>query len=397
MNNNLTFHRSLTASFQSKVDLNYWDKVLEFFEQKNYTETIRAIIRYLDSSIETKFANPSKTSYSIPHGSIIVNIEITDVLLRIQAPFLTITGSKLVPLLRQTAQLNFAPMTLAQIQLENEQLYYKYECPLNLCEPLKIYDVLREICINADNYDDEFITKFNAVRLREPQIVGYDTEKQNKAWDLTQQYIQEALTAYEQLDNKRLTQFLWDVLIITLLKIDFICAPQGYLRTEMEKTISYLNSKDDYYQRLNSGKEFLKRLQTMPKETFTRDLYSIDIFVPYKYFTNLDGVRNSLKYAHETSSGEMKANDPLGATLTLEYGILNLFYNNNLDDKIATILMTTLEKSSAKPLNESSKILYDAVNGIMTDASLATVTAPVSIQQKNNGNNKGFFGKLFGL
>jgi hypothetical protein len=169
------------------------------------------------------------------------------------------------------------------------------------------------------------------------------------------------------------------------------------LRNEIEKSISYLNSKDDYYQRLNSSKEFLKRLQSMSKDSFTQDLYSIDIFVPYKFFNNIDGIRNNLKYAFETAANEMKSGDHLGASLTLEYGILNLFYNNNIDDTIAANLMTALENSSGKLLNESSKLLYDAVHNIMTNTAFTTVSAPVSLQQKNNGDNKGFFGKLFGI
>jgi hypothetical protein len=396
MNNNLSFHRSLITSFQSKINFNYWDTVLRFYDEKNYAETVRGVIRYLDPAIETRYANADKTAYAVPHGSAIINITISADQLILEAPFLSIGGSKLVPLLRQVAQINFSPLTLSQVRLHDEQLAFIYSSPLELCEPLKVYDVLREICINADNYDDEFITKFNAVRIREPQIHPYDTAKTDQAWERVQQYIQEAFTAYEQLENKRLNQFLWDLLIITLLKTDLLCAPQGNLRNEIEKNISYLNSKEDYYQRLNTGREFLKKLQAMPKEHFVKDLYSIDVLVPYKFFTTLDSIRNSLKYAYETSSNERKANDFMGATFTLEYGILNLFYNNTMDDAIANILMTALERSSAKNWNEASTILYDAVDQVMTNTTFTNVSAPVSAQTKKE-SEKGFFEKLFGL
>ena len=268
---------------------------------------------------------------------------------------------------------------------------------MNVAEPYKIYDVLREICINADNYDDEFISKFGAKRIQEPKIYAYTSEQKAAAWTTIQQYIKEAFEAYEQLENKRLTSYLWDVLVITLLKIDYFCAPQGTLRNEIEKTIVYLNSKDDYYQRLSGGKEYLKKLQNYEQAKFENDLYKIDVFVPYKFRTNLESIRNILKYAYETAEKEIKAMDYIGATCTLEYGILNLFYSNNVEDSIAEVLTKAMEEASAKPMQQASGILFDAVKKISTTDTFVNAAAPSNTQQASNqSEKKGFFSKLFG-
>lgn len=397
MNNNLTFRKTVAGSLKSNIDVDSWQKVQTQYESGNYAGVIRDCINYVNPEIEKKYANADRTEYNVPHGSIIVTVKITDTEFIVTAPFLDIEGAKQVPVLRQVAQLNFVPLTLSRIDLDGTKLNFYFACPLDACEPYKVYDILREICINADNYDDEFITKFNAKRIREPKVYQYTAEQKNVAWDAIQQYIKEALEGYEQLENKRLTSYLWDILIITLLKIDYFCSPQGNLRVEIEKAISNLNSKDDYYQRLSGGREFLKKLQAYDRAQFENDLYKIDVFVPYKFRTNLESVRNALKYAHETADKEIKAADHIGATFTLEYGILNFFYNNNVDDVIADVLTEAMESASGKPMTQASGILYAAINKIMTTDSFATATAPpASTTQTNQGEKKGFFSKLFG-
>ena len=397
MQTNLSFQRTIAGSLKSNIDIAVWDKVMNEYETGKYADAIRNCINYIDPGIEKKFANADRTEYDVPHGSIIANVKISETEFTVTAPFLSIENAKQVPVLRQVAQLNFTPLTISRIDLEGDKLYFKFACPLSAAEPYKIYDVLREICINADNYDDEFITKFGAKRIREPKIYAYTQEQKDTAWNGIQQYIKEAFEAYEQLENKRLTSYLWDILVITLLKIDYFCAPQGALRNEIEKTLIYLNSKDDYYQRLSGGKEFLKKLQSFDKAKFENDLYKIDVFVPYKFRTNLESIRNILKYAYETSEKEIKALDYIGSTCTLEYGILNLFYSNNVEDAISEVLTKAMEEASGKSMQDASRILFDAVKKVMTSDNFSTAAvSPPAQQQTNQLEKKGFFSKLFG-
>lgn len=393
----MTFHKTITGSLKSPIAVDNWNTVTDLYDSKRYANSIRECINYINPELEKKYANTTKTEYNIPHGSVIVQIKITDTDFFVSAPFLKIENAKRIPILRQVAQLNFAPLTIAQIILEDEQLYFRYQCPLSIAEPYKVYDILREICINADNYDDEFIGKFNAEHIQAPKIYPYSDGQKEQAWNNVQLYIKELFEVYEQLENKRMTNYLWDVLSITLLKIDYFCGLQGILRNDLEKTLSYLNSKEDYYQRLNTAKDFLKRLQSMEQTKFYNDLYKIEIFVPYKFRTNLESIRKNLKYAYETSEQEINALDFVGATCTLEYGILNLFYNNNVEDDIADILTNAMLETSEKPTQETAKTLFEAVKKIMTTDDFSVLNKitdtkpPTEVKEK-----KGFLGKLFG-
>ncbi|MBK9330027.1 MAG: hypothetical protein IPM95_12155 [Sphingobacteriales bacterium] len=397
MNNNFSFVRTISGPLKSKIDDTLWDKVLHLYENEQFAESVRNCINYIDPTIENKYANPEKTEYTIPHGSIVVSVKITGTELAVEAPFLSIESAKKIPILRQTAQINFTPLTISQIVLEDDKLYFRYSCPLDSCEPYKVYDVLREICINADNYDDEFITKFDAGRIREPKVTCYSQEQKDIAWNTIQLYIREAFSVYEQFENKRMTNFLWDVLVITLLKIDYLCAPQGNIRNEIEKTLNAMNGKEDYYQRLSAGKEFLKKIQSMERSAFENDLYKIDVFVSYKFAANLDTVRTILKYAYETADKEIKALDYAGAVLTLQYGILNLMYSNNAEDSAAEILTKAMEETSGKPIQEASKRLFEAVQKVMTENNTARKEAAVKEQKEEPKEEKGFFKKLFKL
>ncbi|MCB0509084.1 MAG: hypothetical protein R2739_04790 [Chitinophagales bacterium] len=391
MNINLTFNKTLVGSLKSKINVDVWQLAKDAYEQKDYSKTVRACINYINPEIEQKYANAEKTEYKIPHGSIIVYISISDTTFSVSAPFLNIEGAQIIPILRQVAQLNFNPLVLSQVVLEEQQLYFKYACPIDMCEPYKVYNVLREICVNADNLDDEFISKLNAKNIQEPIIYNFTQEEKETIYTSIQLYIKEAFETYKELENNRRNAYLWDILIITLLKIDYYCSPQGGLRIELEKAISYMNSNAEYYQRLGAATSFLQMLQKIDKESFEKDLYKIDVFVPYKYSSDLETVKAKLKITYETAEKELKAKEYLGTVLTIEYGILNFFFGYNVEDKIADILTKAMENASAKPLQEAADTLFLAIKEVMNISEDTATTTP----QENNNEKKGFFSRLF--
>src|SRR3954471_7094342 len=104
MNINLSFHKTLGGSLKSNINVDIWDKVLNEYENGRYADAIHDIINYVDAEIEKKYANPERTEYHIPHGSLIVEVKITDTNFTVIAPFLNIDGAKKIPVLRQVAQ-----------------------------------------------------------------------------------------------------------------------------------------------------------------------------------------------------------------------------------------------------------------------------------------------------
>src|SRR4051812_41938368 len=106
MNTNLSFHKTLAASLKSKVDVRVWDNVLHLYETGKYAEAIRELINFIDPEIE-KFADPQRSEYHIPHGSILINLNIFHDRFTVSAPFVDINNAKQIPVMRQVSQLNF--------------------------------------------------------------------------------------------------------------------------------------------------------------------------------------------------------------------------------------------------------------------------------------------------
>ena len=113
--------------------------------------------------------NSDQTEFNIPHGSTIVNIKIGKTL-ELTTPFINLPAAASVPLMRQVEQLNFWPLTISTAILTNNQITFRYSCPIELVDPFKIFYTMKEMCQEADNNDDRFIELFKASYIQEPKI-----------------------------------------------------------------------------------------------------------------------------------------------------------------------------------------------------------------------------------
>ncbi|MCX2678749.1 hypothetical protein OOZ15_02240 [Galbibacter sp. EGI 63066] len=387
MNTSPKYFPSILKSNSSQVDFTYWDRVMDFYDAKQYKETAIGVIRYANPTLFEKFGNADKTEFNIPHGSVVINIRVTDETFKVSAPFLIIPRENPIPLYRQVAQLNFSPLNLTNILLKGEQLSFEYECPIETCEPYKIWDVLYDICIYADNYDDKFIEQFNAERINEPIVKNHPPEKLTELYDNVMTIVDEALQYISHFEQKRWEYFTWDIIAITLFKIDNYCFPQGFLRTELEKEISYqMTSQDPIPQRINYAKEFLKKLQDWDAEKFKNDLYDIENFVSPKRSANDEAVKGIIKNIYERAKKEFDKKDYLACSLSVQYIFYYLLYYNTVEDKYSNVIYNALKKVGGKPWEESGKILFKAIDNIMT-GNLSAVSF--------KSGKKGFFARLF--
>lgn len=388
-----SFDKTLLGSTQSKVNVAHWDKVMAWWDEKKFRDVVIGVIDYANPSLTQKYGNADKTEFSIPHGSVVVNVKVTDTTLEVEAPFLLLPEGPKVPLMRQVAQLNFSPLNLSAIVKQDNQLMFRYSGPLELCEPYKVYDIFREICVNSDTYDDEFITKFGARRLREPLITLHNQATLDQAWNKYHAYLKEAQEYISYFDSKRIYGFNWDIVSITLRRIEYYCSPQGYLRTEIERAIQDLGSDKPFNERVARGKEFLQKLAGIDRARFDAEVYVAQTFIPYKWRSVLDNIKQNFKYADETSAKEINSNDHIGATLTIMFAFYNLYYNNDVQDDVAAVVDNALGEAAGKPWNEASGILRKALDKILSgDLSLQVATT----QNTRQSRTSGFLGSLFG-
>jgi hypothetical protein len=365
----LTFKRTQIPS-KSKVQRHVWQDATKLFEEGKYHESLIGLFNYVDKDLVAKRGNADKTEFNVPHGSVIVNIKIENEHVKVTVPFLKMPEKNTIPLLRRIAEINFSPLNLATIVLEGDELQFRYSTELKLCEPWKMYYVFREICINADNYDDEFIEKFGAGRLREPKVEYFSEEKQNEIWNTYQGMLSESAQYGEFFENKRLPGFVWDVLLQLFFNIDYLIAPQGALRTKLENAVSYMQNKNySLQQKIDKGKALFKELQGISKEELCSNLYLSDLFIPIKNTASHENVKETFQKQYETAKKEMGHNDYMGAALSIRYVFLYEFYYSYAPDDIVETITSALEKSSGQPWYDAANILWAAMEQIMSGQS----------------------------
>ncbi len=381
------FEQTLLSSRKKhKIDIQKWDNVLQLYKEGKFAESIIGILDYVDPSLAKERGNQDQTSFLIPHGSAIVDISLKDGYLTVNAPFLRVPdGGASIPMLRQVAQINFTPLDLAQIKLGDDFLYFFYKMPLDLCEPYKTYELFREICNYADQYDDVFIDSFGASWVQEPSIERFDQSELDKIWNTVQAFISEAQEYINHFEQQRMLLYALDVLSITLKKIEFYVAPQGLLRTKNEEMIKYLEANIPLSNKISKGKNFLKELQTYNRADFDKDIYKIQVFIPYKYNSSMDNIKANFEHAYKNAKAELDKGDHIGSSLTILYAFFNLFYYNDVRDNLSKYVTEVLLKTSSIPWKEASKELFTAIEAIMTD-KIPTET-----------KKRGFWANLFGF
>lgn len=360
------FDKQLSSVIQKQVDPEKWDRVGELFENKKYKETLYGILDYIDSDLPQCTGNVERTHFVIPHGSTILDLTISEDHFYVRAPFLTLPSALPVPLLRQIAQINIFPLNLTNIVLENDQLVFKFDCPLELCEPYKIYNVLREICTYADAYDEEFIKKFKAQRNHHPKITPLPQKHIDMAWEKMQSYVQETISYVDYFEKKRLVEVCVDLITIALMKIDYVISPQGLLRTDIEKTVSQLQDQEiPLMEKPRKGMERILALQNFDRVEFAQNLYDAEVFIPLKFNFTPEMIESYFQIFYEAAQKEMAGRDYVGSVLTIQTAFYNLFYHYIFPDDINAVIVEGLTEASKKPWDEAANILWAAMERVM--------------------------------
>lgn len=365
MNNAPVFDKSFLPPMMSVLNSDYWGTVMNIWESGKKKETIHAVLDYIKPGLSSKSLDADKSRYSLPHGSIMVSLEITPEKYTIYAPFLKIPAASLIPMIRQIADINFNTLILAQIYLVNNEIYFYYESPLELCDPYKLYRVLEEICIQADANDDVFIDKFGAQRFSQMQVEYFTQEQLDLCNEKFRQYLQQALDYVAYFESKRIEAFCWDAFYIAYTQLDYFIRPQGVLKAEIEKAVREINSQAPINERVSKAKNIVKGLMEMSKEKFSESIYKSQQFISEKVRFEVSGAQNYLQKNYNTANDEMNRRDYMGATLSLMTGIYGILFYYNVPQSIYDILIEGMEKASNKPWATAAESLWQAYDQVM--------------------------------
>ncbi len=366
MNNSPFFYEPISGKSSGTLNYSCWDESDTLFRQKEYKQSFYKLLDYLDKDIR-KGGEPEQLT--VPHGSAIINIQLTDTQIQVKARVLKLDeNTKRIPLMRALCEINFDRLELAHATIENDEVIFYYNFDYELASPRKVYDVLWDICRYADKYDDEFSEKFNANSIEEPLIEQYPQEQKDKYWDYLQKEIQDSLDLFEYFDNLNNMPEKYFTISSSIKRIQFFLNPQGYTKTRLEEIISQVGDSDmDLEQRILKGIEFLKDLQNSDKKRLFEDLYQVKMLTPEKYVVGLGNIRETYESSFNRVREAASNNDYKFATMDIVNTIYSMFAFNTLSPSMATPLIDALRGASGKPWKESYEILMDAFQLLMEE------------------------------
>ncbi|MDE6871580.1 MAG: YbjN domain-containing protein [Bacteroidales bacterium] len=341
------------------------EEAVAAFEQGNYLEALHLLIDAMDFDFRDRFGNADGTSFQIPHGSIVVHIDIAQDTLVITADFLKLPEKGRVAMLRQVAEMNINCLMLARFVKSGDHLKMEYSCPLTDTHPHKIHSVLHNICTVGDKYDDEFCTQFKAERCYEPRITYFPQEAVDKIYDNIQLLGKLVLDAVGEYNAQRRYGYSWTVIAASLYQISFFSNHQGQFLNEMEKAIDMLNDERPVEELVARGTAFIEKLLSMPKDELAKSLYSVDMMVSTKPMVSLQGVQESCEDLYNGTSDALQKRDFDQVVVRILHKFYQLLYDCNVPLMLEYAIVTALRKAGDCTLEEAAQILHKALGNIM--------------------------------
>ncbi len=356
------------VEYESSLDRSRWQPAVRLFEEGRHEESFRMLLSYINHE-KAVSCEKKPGRWVIPHGSLIVEIRITpDGFVEITAPFVRIPEERQAPLLRQALEINTAPLTLPQLILEDGEFRFFYRTPLQLAHPDKMYRALFEICIYGDSFDDEFITRHGAQPLREKKVKPFPARKLEKAWKTYGSVLEESRQYAQYYAGKRLWGFGFEILGIGLMRIDHGIAPQGYLRTRLERSINHLfeqkSSDEIFNQLMRDVEQFLQ----ISQEEFAADCYRADFFVSAKKTAEMDACRKNMEQRWEWAKEDRARRDYQGVAFCYLFAAYHVLYNAFVPDVLVQELVSTLTAMGGREWEEAGELAWESYQKIMDPA-----------------------------
>ncbi len=366
----------------------FWNEAIDAFDEKKYKQTVIAILNYINPSLLEGKDTESDIEITKMQGSAELQVKVTDSLFSVKAPFLKITPeTHKIPLLRKVAELNFTPLMLAQIHQKDNELWFEYEMPLDLSYPHKVYDILHNVAVYSDDFDDMFIENYKASFYKTPAYKQLTEKEKQEVWKQISDIFEDYKNYTEFFREKRWDDFIWDIIALSLLKISNMPYVHGKLRSDLIEEISRLFNGDiDYNYRMEKGTAYMNKLVNTPKEEILKNIYHADTFISLRWRSNPQIITDRLKHYVEQVEKNRKNEYCFNQAYYLQVAFLKLIYDFNLEENYKQAIYDVLEKVSGlepdKAAPELLEVFYAMHEGRIN-------------QQKTKENKKGFFAQLF--
>ncbi len=389
------YQRPIYSISDPIINVDEWEKATDAFDEKNYKQSIIHVINYVNPKLLENIDLTGNIKISQMQGSAEINIEISENGFSVQAPFLKMTDkTNKVALKRKIAEVNFHPLTLAQIRQINHDFWFEFETELVLCNPHKIYDVLKEVCVLADDYDDLFIEKYKAEFYKTPKVTALSEEELVQVWNQISKVFEDYQNYFQLFTEKRWENFKWDIIMISLLKLSNMAYLNGKLRSDLIEYVNLmLDQNMEFKMRVDKGINFMNQLVKKSKEEILKNVYHAEQLQSNRWRSSEKIISERLENCKEQVDSYMTSDSFFNLSYYLQYTFLKLIYDYNLNEDYRNAIHTALENAAGLSPEIGYKTLVDTFSDLLN----ATVKKPLLKNEDvvTKKVKKGFFAKLF--
>ncbi len=347
----------------------HWAEVIDAYEKKNYKAEIYYLLKYLSKKAVAGLKPKKDIEVEVKHTNILLNIKVNDDGFSIKAPFLKITEkTNVVALLRKISEINFDPLNLSQIILDDNLLYFSFACPLELCEPKKILNVIREICYQGDYYSPKLQESYQAEYFISPISKALSVKEKGSILASIRHIFEDYDKCMQFFEKERLSEYHWDIVTITLLKFETMPYLNGTVRNDLYDVIGLMYSDNETNFRVDRGIAFIKELKTKKEEELISCMYYTHIFCSRLKAIDQQKLTEILEQNTERFEKSKKENRYLALTYDIYERLLNLVSLYNLEDTTKNRIYADLRKiRSDTEWEEAADILYDTYDDLRKD------------------------------
>ena len=341
-----------------------WNDAEKFFEDKEYKKAVISTLEYLNQDIFKGINLKKDISINRVHGNIAVKIELDDRYFKLYTEIVAIdSNTQLIPLLRKVAEVNFSLLDFSHIVYDDDKIYINYQLELHRCKPNIINWVFQEIIFNADELCNEFIYKYGATDINAIAKNRLNQSQKTKTIKQIRLYLDEFSKYEKELEKDGKSDFVWDMVIITLYKLANMSYINGYLKFELMQKLSMIHDRDiDFYERIKQGKAFINELQEKNDKFYEDILYFREDLVSMLKFSNTDILKSWFEDYGENLVKMENSNDYFSMSYYMEAMFLRVIYNYNLSPTQKNAIEDTLKDVSNAEVEYAQKKLVKLYN-----------------------------------
>ncbi len=343
-----------------------WGEITDAYEKKNYKAEIYQIIKYFNQEVAKQIEPEKDINLEVKHANILLKIKVNDNGFSIKAPFLKITeDTNTIALLRKISEINFDSLNLPQIILADEILSFSYACPLELCRPSKILDIIKDICYQGDYFSPELKENYNAVYFINPSRKDLSANEKNNILESIRNILTDYDNCMQFFEKERLNEYYWDIITITLLKLENMPYFNGTLRNRLFDNLNLMYSDNEMNFRIDRAMAFIKELKAKTDEDLINCLYYANIFCSRLNFINQEKLTEYIENDRKRLEKLKQENRYLAITYDIYERLLNIIYLYNIDHRTKNKIYEALNQIKPNtPWKKASDILYELYFGL---------------------------------